>query len=346
MSETPKWTTKKKVATLSGAILLAGVAATAILGGGDVTPVKNVIPMTEKQQVQWLEDFEKEVIHEHIPYAEAEAKLNQNVERLKGEAKAEAIDMMIYRGGEREQQLKALLSIVEEDLQAYDNRKEGEGLTDEFIEGIPDASVRGVLTTIKDSNFEVYKTLDGSYTASLDYKGLLKKYEDVLPEGAVFNLKLGVHAMDHEYYDTASGHALFDNMNSRYELMLDLLESGNEENAWLENSAYELYGFLLGYGDYGMNTEDGEYNKEAVEEMEKVIKVTKDEQLAKDMKTIIKLMEEEGSYTEEIEQKALQLRDERYKDFINKFGEEMDQPEEVDEFEIDLQDEEAADAND
>lgn len=322
MSETPKWTTKKKIATLSGAVLFAGVAGTAFLGGGDEAPVKNIIPMTEKQQVKWLEDFEQEVIHEHIPYAEAEEKLNENVNRLKGDVKAEAIDMMIYRGGEREQQLKALLSIVEEDLHAYDNRAEGEGLTDEFIESIPDETVKGVLTTIKDSNFEVYKTLDGSYTASLDYKGLLEKYEDILPEDSVFNLKLGVHGMDHEYYDTASGHALFENMNSRYELMLELLESGKEENAWLENNAYELYGFILGFGDYGMNTEDGKYNKEAIKGMKEVIKVTKDETLAKDLKTIIDLTKEEGVYSEAIEKKALELRDKRFEEFVNKFSEE------------------------
>lgn len=329
---------KKTIITLGSVIVLGGAIALFVTGEGTTTPLTQSLPMSETKQAEWMESFREDLLDERVPYVQAEEDFNNTVERLDDETKDTAVNIFVYRSEERAAQLNALVSVLGEDIEAFDNREAGDDtLSDTFIDSIADPAVKGVLSTIKESNFKLKRDDDGYYKVVYDFEHLLENHGEGLSIHVTSAAKLGVHENNHTYYNMSEGYALFDQMYDRYQLMNELIEEAEEageENAWLEGEAYEWYAYMLGAGDYGMNTEEGGYNEQAIKEMEKVIDAHPNEPIAKDMKQIIAHMKEEGHYSEETELLAYELRDTEYKEFIDRFSEELNESKELSESEV------------
>lgn len=329
---------KKTIIILGSVVVLGGVASLLVTGEDNTTSSTQVSPMSETKQAEWMESFREDLLEERIPYAQAEEDFNSTVDRLDDATKDTAVNVFVYRSEERAYQLNALVTVLGEDIEAFDNREAGDdSLSDTFIDSIPDPAVKGVLSAIKESNFKLKRDNDGYYTVAYDFERLLENHGEGLSIHVTSAAKLGIHENNHTYYNMSEGYALFDQMYARYQLMNELIEEAEEageENVWLEGEAYEWYAYMLGAGDYGMNSEEGGYNEQAIKEMEKVIDAYPNEPIAKDMKQIIAHMKEEGLYSEETELLAYELRDTEYKAFVDRFSEELNESKELNESEI------------
>ena len=316
---------KHKKSLLIGGIgcslaLAVGIGAYTVINGSDSEPSL----LSEEDQTEAVTEFETQVFDEPVTYAESTEEFETLMPRLNEENQVRLLDIYLFELDGQLNQLSGMVSVLQEDLLSYDEDVDTL-LSDSFIEKLPDNMVKGFLSELQNSYFVLSQDDDGIYSVKTDYPTFEEEYAESLSEDMKDYLALAEHSNEHEYYDSAAGHALFPELKDRLDLIRSLMDDDEAvEDSQLAVEEYMIYQALLGVADVGMNTEEGDYNQDAIDEMKIVIESSDDEQLNQDMQTIIDSMTEEGSYNDTTEELALSIVEDRFSELLASMENELD----------------------
>lgn len=306
---------------LVGGLVLGTVAYFGVQQVYEPSATSSVMP--EDEQAEAVSEFETTILDSPVSYADATDQFEELVPRLNKENKLRVLDLYMFELDSQLNRLSGVVPVIQEDLQAYDEDIETL-VSDSFIDELPDTMVKGFLSEVSDSYFTLSKDDGGLYTVETDYAGFKEVYADNLSDDMSDYLTLAEHANEHTYYDSVAGHALFSELKDRLDLTRSLMDDDEiPAESQLMAEEYMTYQALLGIADMGMNTEEGEYNQEAIDAMEDVIDQSDDKILNQDMQTIIASMKEEGSYGSKTEEKALSIVEERFSDLLSNMEQEL-----------------------
>lgn len=279
--------------------------------------------LSEEAQTEAVTEFQTHMLDDPIPYTEATTEFETLMPKVNKENQVQLLDTYMMELDSQLNQLNGMVAVLQEDLASY-NEDIDTLLSDAFIQDLPDTMVKGFLSEMQDSYFILLQDDEGMYRVKTDYPMFKDKYEESLSDDMSDYLTLAEHANEHEYYDSAAGYALFPALKDRLDLIRSLMD-GDEvlETSRLVTEEYMTYQSLLGIADMGMNTEDGEYNQDAIDQMKKVMDASDDDVLNQDMQTVIDSMKEEGSYGEKTEAKALSIIEDRFSELLSNMEQEL-----------------------
>lgn len=301
--------------TLRNGLIAWGIVAS--LAGCAQTETE---PLSEKASQEWAQTFSEDLAMDEISVRQGVEELDKHLTLTKEEDFSEALEMMLYTLEVQAERYNNILANMTPEIDAVlEAHPELKFEEEEGWKKVENGLVKGLWKEINDLPFEWVEDKEGTYV-QVSYDKFVDEFEQGMTDSLKQKIELSQHRLEKPDYNTEEYRLAFENIWERIEMLEDYRENGVWDDA-MEDQYYFYVLSMYGFGEGTMNYDGGTLNVDAVAKMKEIADANPDHEVAKNMQTVIALMEKEEAYTDNVLEKTNDIVNKQFADYLLKLEE-------------------------